>query len=960
MTPEQFAEIIVQGDLDKIAAAVASLDERQRSKLSRITVRIHEEFVSGNYGASYVPPSKPTLFALRERLHDQFRPSNSACKLALMAVASSSKAKIALQFWARHFDQLSQEVFLRVVTDRRPVWIDRWIEAELSSTMFHSNAWAALWPLIRAGVCQKPTSAGYMRWMVHALPYYKWDWEKRKGPLPLSELLLQDFELLEEDVWKLFEVETRALTSDNWPSALVELSQQGRLDRDRLLDASLKALSNGFMNDVLTGYYRFFERMRPTVDEVACRQPVLSGLLANPASHVVGFALKKLGELARAVRLDGEAFLGAMPSVFQTRSKGQPMAALRIAEQIVKHSPNLLPHAVASLLEALAHPAADVQKKAIVLLESWAARLHSDHATAIRERIEELAPSVRARAEAVADKLASPPAQESNISIPIDDFAAELAELAAAADELPPRWRELAGVNEAIAAIGSGNIPAPLAFDLMAVPVLTGVRRIAPIGSLEELIDAVAHAVESIDSADEVERILDGLSRLGHERPADFERRTAPLVKRIRESGLAESTRGFTTLGPARDTVYQLLLLWITGELHPPRLERYAAPATEQFYEGRLRELIAGIMNRTVAPLLAAPTHEGGWIDSAALLERLMSRATSGTVAGQFDFIQALLRLAPDNRAETLSKASDLPSDCGRILRWALGGAQRHYAAYHHNAAVWLAAARARRPKGDHAELAAVGIGEDVPDGVRHAEFDWRSIRVLREGLLAGLEREYRLVDVVEQPLLEPKHVNPLWPTVSLHARDTWHRYPHSMTFQDASGATVVREWVMRSGFLSVLEIDALATIWPLCLDSFFTQAVCEMAARIDKPASAFEPNHVYIKPLLEPDRPWTEMAVLAVWMALASKDTDARTAALDVLVESVSDGRAMPDQMGDVLSKLQRGRWLKLHRVADALGEIARLSPLHAWFGCRDDSWISFPAGGDAARCAFRTLTAA
>lgn len=54
---------------------------------------------------------------------------------------------------------------------------------------------------------------------------------------------------------------------------------------------------------------------------------------------------------------------------------------------------------------------------------------------------------------------------------------------------------------------------------------------------------------------------------------------------------------------------------------------------------------------------------------------------------------------------------------------------------------------------------------------------------------------------------------------------------------------------------------------------------------------------------------------------------------ALDVLICAVGDGRAHPEQLAKVLLRLMAGQWIKLPRVADSLSEVARMSPLLAWF---------------------------
>ncbi len=188
-------------------------------------------------------------------------------------------------------------------------------------------------------------------------------------------------------------------------------------------------------------------------------------------------------------------------------------------------------------------------------------------------------------------------------------------------------------------------MPATLTFDLMAVPVLAGVQPIVPVNSVEELIDAVAHAVETIESADDVERILDGISRLCNQRPADFQRRSAPLAKRVAESEWGQGTRGLATRGIVPESMYQLLLLWLCGSLPPPRYEFQGCAAIDLFFDGRLKELIERLRSGRAAPLLAGPTHQGGWIDPCVFVDRLAALRRAGVEPPEYDMVQALLRL---------------------------------------------------------------------------------------------------------------------------------------------------------------------------------------------------------------------------------------------------------------------------------------------------------------------------
>ncbi len=102
------------------------------------------------------------------------------------------------------------------------------------------------------------------------------------------------------------------------------------------------------------------------------------------------------------------------------------------------------------------------------------------------------------------------------------------------------------------------------------------------------------------------------------------------------------------------------------------------------------------------------------------------------------------------------------------------------------------------------------------------------------------------------------------------------------------------------------------------------------MVGRIDEEASNWEPHFPYLQPLFEPDRPLTEMSLVALWVGLLSKNSDVRGLATDALIEAIQDGRARPEPLARVLSRIAAGDWLKPNRLAETLQEVSRVSALH------------------------------
>jgi hypothetical protein len=361
------------------------------------------------------------------------------------------------------------------------------------------------------------------------------------------------------------------------------------------------------------------------------------------------------------------------------------------------------------------------------------------------------------------------------------------------------------------------------------------------------------------------------------------------------------------------ESLHQLLMVWLAGELPAAR---HIDIAVHKFFDGRLQELMRRVPTGRAQLLLAAPTHQGGWIDPVVFVQRLLELFQNAAEPDQFDLIQAILRLAPDGREQALTAAGNLPGHVGRAVRWVLGSQEgpRHEDSSH--TSLWLAAGRSRRPTGALDELPMLKIGRDQPDALMPARYVWKP-RETRGTNQRRWNYNFFLIEIALDPAVPSDGFVSTWPTVGLHqTNEHWKGSP-----------------IWQYGFLPAWKIDVIAQIWPLCLDPFLVGGIRALVQRVDMPASTLELNHVYLRPWLEPDRPWTELAALAVWIGLISKDVGARTMALDVLIQAVADSRARPRQMSDVLVRMMPGHWVKLNRVADALAEVARLSCAHAWF---------------------------
>ena len=447
-----------------------------------------------------------------------------------------------------------------------------------------------------------------------------------------------------DDVWGLFEVDAGAVLraavvwdtkkwdgstppnpdegKNRWQYALVRLAAEGRLDRSRLLAASLRALQRDFRPATVGWYSALHEALEPTRDERLECSDLYLALLGNSAPAAVKQGLAGLTKIEEA--LDPAELAGAVVAAFSLPQKAHSVAALQLLERAARREPAARAKVLEAAALALGHERTDVQERALRLIERY-----PEECVAVRAVLlgftAAIAPSLRSRLEAVTG-IATPEAVA-----PV--------RLAAVGSWPPPRRPE----------------PTPEV-------VLPQVEPLERVTGVSELIELAAALLEGQGTGDDAERFLDGVSRLCAERPQGFERRTASLLKR------AGPEQGWFGFEDGAALIAMLVRAWVTGRRpHPLRdpfhgtfgqstvkrlfsLAKAAVSPPKRFgvagFVGdRVESVSHGVAAGMPRSLLALPTHAGGWIDPEVLRARLGGRGHSGV-----DLEQAQARAFPDAR----------------------------------------------------------------------------------------------------------------------------------------------------------------------------------------------------------------------------------------------------------------------------------------------------------------------
>jgi hypothetical protein len=868
----QLWDLARSGDLPAIAEHFKSMPESERAVCRRVTKEVQAAYQHARKGSAGIVRD-PDGKRMRISLYD-FELVSSAFN-----VATESKAGLStLSGW--HIER-SDGVLPNMLADRNPPWLQEYIEESLDRAGAAVRQWYRLARyLLSAGLIRKPESQGYVLGLLSMAEYGG----TRKDSL--VEYVLENRDLL-EDLWLVFEVEGSPEISlaslekyhghndaFRWSVALKQLSINGHLDRDRLLDESLNSLARDFSQYRAGWFSRFHEFMEPTVEERSRRVETYCNLLPSNVPPTVSFALKALEQVQKAGKLEPNPFLDAIGRAMRAEQKGTAKLAIRMLERLAK-SKSTRTAALAAAVPAIEHPAAEVQTAGLKLFRKFGV----PDGTVLSNYVDGLTAPV---IQEFADLLGEVPEPE-----PSTVHAGELLD---AAKALPDYWAGLAGIMDVLSALEGGVPVSALELSPLLVPRLDP-KRLEPLRSLDELIECAAQVVELPNDPDEIERMIDGICRLCGERPADFEARTGQLAKRARHfvKRHVEVKRSVGEVD-VRRTISRFILDWLGGgKMEDPPKGRY----WDSIFVPRLTAISPRIKDGHPFQALSTPTHRRGWLDAQVLVERIIT--ADGIVRD--DLILALMRLAPDGREQALARLPNNGTETCRAVSYALGGPAPENKPT--DFGLWHAAAIARSfGAGD--EVMAEHFGA-LGDFFRRPRMPWKITE--RRGDV------YRAYDFSIALDWGPRRTNPEQLTTTLR-----------------SAIPLTNTW---GWFVTEEAARWTAHHLPVDLELYFGATAFALAGNLDWFEAEWG-NRFLLEPLLDPDRALTPMPMLCLTIALGAKQAGESGLATDILIAAIEDGRLDGSKLGACMGELMFTGLMKPQRWASTLGEVSRVSALH------------------------------
>lgn len=652
--PQQLEAAIRASDPAQVRELLRGASEADRKSAAEAikplfdgpVIQFTEAITIGAGGGPITPSLLAQILAAQEARTDfqalRFNPARAAARLGLadglkkaLEVANdtppwpSAGATRAAQLMGMPAETL--DAIAGVLADRQPPWLATWAERRLTARFPPGlAAWPMARALVRLGAIGRPDVPQYTTAMVRSLyaaQYPHGDVEILRHPL---DSLLADPGLLEDEVWRLFEVPDaaelfgarfrrryenvmHAQCTGAWLAALATLAEQGRLDRDRLLDACLDVFLRDFPPNRVGWYATLHDRLAATIGETRARAGKYLALLAANAQPGVSIGQQACGRLLAAGLLPTADFLAASPSALLFPRKAIALAQLKLIGKVARE-PSVRAQALAAAAEAFNHERLDVQEAALDLIGKLGVPDGPEGAV-IAGHAQRLSPALISKA-ADLGLLAAPPARA--VVVP-----AEIA--------LAP-------------ASGDNTLPPPLEDPAELVRLLTQL--------MEDANDPLA-----------IERALGGAVRLAAMPSSDRERLGSPLVRRAEEflSGLAHGGHGLS------QWFALLALAWAAVPYEPPAWVAAVGGELRGILGARVIEARRLIEDGPAgAELLAEPSAADGSVHPDALLARLAT--WRGAPLPRYDMEVALLRLPPVDASfwESWDKAHPASAEAAR------------------------------------------------------------------------------------------------------------------------------------------------------------------------------------------------------------------------------------------------------------------------------------------------------
>jgi hypothetical protein len=613
-----FEESIRDGDREGLRSLLMNSTESERAALS--------DFALSSYrkrGNSRMQIGVHNHWAASE--HDSGRNHFAVCLNACLVTTSFEELQKL-----DYSNMILADLDFDLLASLRPASLTQFGGLLINQDIHHYESIRAL---VKRNLCDVPTDDRYVLAIIASNEEFGWrldDWR------PVSARFAEEPDL-RQNIWRIFEVESEHGTTllprkfsrrpmpETWIDSLVVLSQAGDLSRQRLLQASLEAMTKGFKPRHLLWFIELYDALKPSREEILSNLDSFGYVLASQNNQIAKWVLKELSAVSRKQPLPPEFHTKYLRPILLSESKSNVLTGLKLLEQTTKCHNEFAAECCSIAVDALLHKSPEIQNTVVELLRAHTAILDAS----IVSKIQELRQGTSAA------------------------LAAKLSDLLG----------DREGPSRKIGCIyvqGDGS---------KYVPVFDDGTRVDEITTADELIAVSAYCIEHPNDSLQLERIMQGCSTMWISQYDSLVERFSPLKKRTAAVLNSNSFRF--------DILQCLVAMFIRNCFEaatsfksgdevepesPSSIEHFSARVYDQeppyqLVLERCNEIVIRLKSGVELPMLSFPSNEQGWIEPSSLIRRFEQYDLSDRSHGRIDEVIALLRLPLEHWAHYSSKS---------------------------------------------------------------------------------------------------------------------------------------------------------------------------------------------------------------------------------------------------------------------------------------------------------------
>lgn len=349
------------------------------------------------------------------------RVSSTHAALAVLATAGGQRQAMIAAEHAFGLDRSFVDHAVAILQARSPGWLPDFVDSLLGAE--GNWNWRLARGLVRVGAVPELDHPEYFRGTVRGVPDY---WAKDR--LPLIDQFDADPGLAGDHLLRMLSTEGTGrllayhdkfqesphqympnhtpLAAATWRVTLLVLSQEGRIDRGKLLDTVLVAPLRDWAAADLGWYVGMHDALEPTLDEIAERQATYARLLTVEHGPSVKTAQRELLWLLPDKRFEPEPIFAASRATLGRADKASVITQLRLLEKLAKAYPDV--SITDTVRIAADHPRADVRDEAAKVLKRLGAEVApaTEPLKVVPRRPEARPPAPRVEPVESADELA--------------------------------------------------------------------------------------------------------------------------------------------------------------------------------------------------------------------------------------------------------------------------------------------------------------------------------------------------------------------------------------------------------------------------------------------------------------------------------------------------------------------------------------------------------------------------